>query len=44
MGYRNYLYVADKKLVRKIKKMNREELFSFTETTPETVNIYPTLN
>lgn len=35
MGYRNYLYVADKKLVRKIKKMNREELFSFTEETPE---------
>lgn len=34
MGYRNYLYIADKKLVNKIRKMTKEELWKLTDTKP----------
>lgn len=35
MGYRNYLYVVDKKKLAKIKKMNVKELWDLVEEDPE---------
>jgi hypothetical protein len=35
MGYRNYLYIADKKKLNKIRKMNKEELFAFVGEIPD---------
>lgn len=35
MGYCNYLYIADKKKLNKIRKMTREELWAFVEQEPE---------
>lgn len=35
MGYRNYLFIADKKKLNKISKMNRDELFSLVEELPD---------
>lgn len=34
MGYRNYLFIADKKKLNKIRKMNRDELYSFINEAP----------
>lgn len=34
MGYRNYLYIADKKKLNKIRKMNRDELYSLVDELP----------
>lgn len=41
MGYRNYLFVADKKKLNKIRKMTREELFSLVGETPSNDGYYP---
>lgn len=35
MGYRNYLYIADKKKLNKIRKMNKEELFALVGEIPD---------
>ncbi|MCM1497324.1 MAG: hypothetical protein NC124_02545 [Clostridium sp.] len=34
MGYRNYLYIADKKKLNKIRKMAKEELWSLSKEEP----------
>ena len=34
MGYRNYLYIADKKKLNKFRKMNRRELYALVGETP----------
>lgn len=35
MGYRNYLYIEDKKKLNKIRKMNKEELFALVGEIPD---------
>lgn len=35
MGYRNYLYVADKKKLNKIRKLNAKQLWEFIEKEPD---------
>ena len=35
MGYRNYLYVVDKKQINKIRKMSKDELWEFVDEEPE---------
>lgn len=34
MGYRNYLYIADKKIVNKVRKMTKAELWEFSKQKP----------
>lgn len=34
MGYRNYLYIADKKIVNKVRKMTKAELWEFSKRKP----------
>lgn len=41
MGYRNYLYVVDKKQLNKIRKMTKAELWAFSEEKPFDDEEYP---
>ncbi len=41
MGYRNYLYIANKKNVNKIRKMTKEELWEFSKQKPFDDEIFP---
>jgi len=44
MGYRNYLYIADKKKLNKIRKLNAKQLWEFIEEEPdEEDDIHPPL-
>ncbi len=41
MGYRNYLYIADKKKLNKVRKMTKEELWKFSKQEPFDEEYFP---
>lgn len=41
MGYRRYLYIANKKDINKIRKMTKEELWAFSEQNPCEGELFP---
>lgn len=41
MGYRNYLFIADKKKLNKIRKMSKNELWEFSRQKPFEDELFP---